>query len=265
MIRVRLPRLLTSGAFAGEPLLKSSSRNRCWLLIQGEQEKMRLFKSSLVALTALFVAGSASALVTVNLSSPQNNTTIAPGSQVQVDVKVVWDGAGALQGIFSSTAFDPSVLSFVSACRNTASPCTAANGGAVASVLGAVDLTDPSNPVVFPGLGRLGGNGSDLRTLAAQPGDPASIIRTVQYGGLNPLDPFQATAAGGSLVTRLLFTASNAGVVDLSTFLAQGDSGATGDSFQAGTGVHVTVIPEPGTVVLMGLGLAGLGLAGRRS
>ena len=226
---------------------------------------MRLFKSSLVALTALFVAGSASALVTVNLSSPQNNTTVAAGSPIQVDVKIVWDGAGSLQGIFSSTAFDPSVLSFVSACRNTAASCTVANGGAVASVLGAVDLSDPSSPIVFPGLGRLGGNGSDLRTLAAQPGDPASIIRSVQYGGLAPLDPFQATLPAGVLVTRLLFTANNAGIVNLATFLAQGDSGAVGDAFQAGTGVQVTVVPEPGTVVLMGLGLAGLGLAGRRS
>jgi len=226
---------------------------------------MRLFKSSLVALTALFVAGSASALVTVNLSSPQHNTSVTPGTQIQVDVKVVWDGAGSLQGVFSSTAFDPSVLSFVSACRTTGSPCTAANGGAVATLLGKIDLTDPDNPVAFPGLSRLGGNGSDLRTLAAQPGDPASIIRTVQYAGINPLDAFQASAAAGVLVTRLVFTASNAGVVDLSTFLAQGDSGATGDTFAAGTGVHVTVVPEPGTVVLMGLGLAGLGLAGRRS
>ena len=227
---------------------------------------MRLFKSSLVALTAFFVAGSASALVTVNLSSPQHNTSVAQGSPVQVDVKIVWDGAGSLQGIFSSTVYDPSILTFVSACRNTAASCTVANAGAVASVLGAVDLTDPGNPVVFPGLGRLGGNGSDLRTAAAQPGDPGSIIRTVQYGGLSPLDPFQATSAAGVLVTRLLFTAGQTvGVVNVTPFLAQGDSGATGDTFQAGTGVQITVVPEPGTVVLMGLGLAGLGLAGRRS
>ncbi len=227
---------------------------------------MRLFKSFLVASTALLVAGSASALVTVNLSSPQHNTTVAAGSPIQVDVKIVWDGAGALQGIFSSTAFDPSVLSFVSACKNTAAVCTVANGGAATSVLGAVDLSDPSSPIVYPGLGRLGGNGSNLLTLAAQPGDPASIIRSVQYGGLAALDPFQATLPAGVLVTRLVFTGNNAGgVVDLSTFLAQGDSGATGDTFQIGTGVQVTVVPEPGTVVLMGLGLAGLGLAGRRS
>lgn len=235
---------------------------------------MRLFKTFLVALTALFVAGSASALVTVNLSSP--DTSVLPGALVRVDVRLVWDGATSpalpgLQGIFSSTAFDPSILTFVSACKTTAASCTTANEGAAASILAKV-VAGPPDPdsgepttIILSGFDRLGGNGSDLRTLAAQPGDPASIIRSVQYGGINPLDSRQATSAAGILVTRLTFTAANAGIVNIATFLAQGDNGATGDTFAIGTGVQVTVIPEPGTVVLMGLGLAGLGLAGRRS
>lgn len=212
---------------------------------------MRLFNSFLVALTALLVAGSAAATVRIDHVVSAGSTTLIggdPTSTVTVQVRLNWDGQGSLNGVFSSTTFDSSVLTLVS---NTTAP---------ASILSFTDNSDPENPVVIPGLSR-------LTTLIQQPGDPASVLRTVQYGAIDPVDPRAATTGAGRLIMTLVFKGTAAGgTTNLSTLIANGDAGAVGDSFVAGSSVSVTVtpVPEPGTVVLMGLGLAGLGIAGRR-
>jgi hypothetical protein len=209
--------------------------------MQGDLGKMRLFKSLLVAMTVLLAAGSASATVSVNNSSAANGSILNLGDTFTVAVNVVWDGAGTLQGIFTSTGYDESVIEFVSA--------TSAPG----SILG---YFDPDTGDIIPGLNRL-----------LQPSIIGGALRTVQYGAGSAeasADPRAANAPAGRLITTLTFRAIGAGSTDIAAIIAGGDSIA-GDAFGGGTAVSVTVIPEPGTALLMGLGLAGLGFAGRRS
>jgi len=209
---------------------------------QGEVTKMRLFNSFLVALTALLAAGSAAATVTVNNSTTA--TTLNVGDTFTVAVRLTYDGEAGLQGVFSSTQWDASVLQLQS---HTAFP---------SSILAFVD---PDTADVIPGLSRLGGDN--------QPGDPAGILRTVQYGGVSAVDTRAATTGSGRLISTLTFKViGGAGQTSIASIIAAGDSGATGNQFVNGTSASVTInaIPEPGTALLMGLGLAGLGFAGRR-
>lgn len=168
------------------------------------------------------------------------------GREFEVDVTASWDGQGALLGVFASTGFDASVLELVSARFGS----NAFRG----SLFPFVD--EDENPTL---LSRFGQN--QLR----QPGDPAGTIRTVQYGSLDPIHP---GGAGTQLVTTLTFRLVGAGQSDLGTFLAPGDVGAMGDALSVGSALRVIawdgpVIPEPGTALLLGLGLATLSATSR--
>ncbi len=198
-----------------------------------------LFSNTIAALVALLVvafSGQSSAVVTIDHASTTLVNPIAIGQQFTVTVRLNWDGQGALQGVFSSTTFDSTKIQYVS---NTTAP---------SSILSFVDNTDPENVVVIPGLGR-------FTTLIQQPGDPASVLRTVQYGAIDPVDSRAATTGTGKLIMTLTFQAIANGNTSISTLVANGDTGALGDTFVAGTTVPVTV-PEPGQALL---GLMALG------
>jgi len=208
---------------------------------------MRLIKSIFViAVVTMMVASSAQALVTVDASSAADGTTQSVGFTFDVDINVTWDGTGALTGIFTSHTWDSSQLSLIGAD----------------STLGAPGMFE-TRPQILPGgtafvplaLSRFG-------TIAAgvSGDDLTSSARTVQYGAVTPVD-----TAGGDLVVRLTFQIIGAGdgVAEITNANLIGDAGAVGDSFAFGAGVAVA-IPEPGTALLMGLGLLGLAGAGRR-
>lgn len=204
---------------------------------------MRLFKSILVGMTAFLVAGSAAATVTVNHNSASNGATLNLDQTFTVTINLQWDGAvSTLQGIFSSTNYDTSVLQFVSSTTGPASILTA--------------TVPDENGDLAPGLNRL-----------LTPQIVNGALRSVQYGAGSAtsfIDPSGATAPAGRSMAILTFRAIGAGSSNIAAIIAPGDSGAVGDTFVVGSGVTVNVVPEPGTALLMGLGLAGLGFAGRR-
>jgi PEP-CTERM motif len=203
---------------------------------------MRRFDSFLVGLTALLVAGPAAA--TVVIDHVATSPVLLPdfGGTFSVQVRLKWDGQGALQGVRTSTTFDPSVIELVS---YTTAP---------ASILDFLDDSDPENPEIIPGLSRL--------TNVIWLPDDASL-GTVQYGGFFPVDPRAATTGDGRLITTLTFRAIGPGQTDISALLANDGPGVVGDTFQAGASVRIYVVPEPGTALLLVIGLAGLGFIRR--
>ena len=199
---------------------------------------MRLFKTILIA-TALvvgFSAASANALVTTEHTNDAGGI-LDQGATFNVQVQATYDGVDGgdpLVGVFQSAAWDPSELSLVSATNAPFSIFFGAAGS----------LSKLSDPAVFPG-------------------DPDGTIRTVQFGA----NPGQSGAAGTFLITTLTFQVIGGtdGVANVDVFLNSGDGNLGGGaSLAIGTSVDYVPVPEPGTALLMGLGLAGLGLAGRR-
>jgi hypothetical protein len=203
-------------------------------------------RSSMTILFSLLImmsfVSTASALVTVDATTTVDSP-LRVGDSFDVDILVSWDGAGELIGIFSSHVWDKTQL----------------------EIQGAVFPLSPlfeTRPLLLRGgsydpvlsrFGTIAGGifGDDL----------ASSARTVQYGTIGNLNP--ATSADmNQLVTRLTFRVIGGideGPVEVVGALLIADTGALGgDSFKFGSEVSVTVVPEPGVALLLGLGLAGL-------
>jgi hypothetical protein len=207
---------------------------------------MRLLKIMLLTIaTVALVATSASALVTVDATSAAAGPLLI-GDSFDVDINVTWDGGGSLLGVFSSHQWDNTELALTNAVFPLAPmfetrPTLLANGA------------------YYPGMGRLG---TIAEGVAGD--DLSSTARTVQYAKAPPA--VSSGNAGTQLIVRLTFqvVGFGDGVANVDGFFNTGDIGAEGDTFEFGSNVAIAIIPEPGTVVLMGLGLAGLAGAGRR-
>ena len=112
---------------------------------------------------------------------------------------------------------------------------------------------------------------TDVFTFSAAGSVLASLILETTGSGANRIDFISADLNGFAV------TLSPTGVVETGSLgeteltgplvlTVRGQSGATGGGIALYTGtLNMTVIPEPSTALLMGLGLSGLGLAARRA
>jgi hypothetical protein len=218
----------------------------------GLGDKMRLFKTLLIAIAmTMMVASSASALITVTATT----AVAAPldvGDTFDVDILLTWDGAGAVTGIFSSHQWSNTQLSLLGASI-TLGPNTFETRP--------VPLKSAES--YAPALTRFGTIASGLLG-----DDLSSTARTVQYGSV-PIGSalFASSAKVDQLVTTLTFQVIGAGdgFAEIDGVLLQADEFQGDAGTFVNTGVSINVIPEPGTALLMGLGLAGLAAAGRRN
>jgi len=199
---------------------------------------MRLFKSMLIAAIAI---GLSSAAASAGIIVSYDNDAAGPlavGDTVNVDVNVSYDGnPPELTGIFTSTEWDSSVLSLQG-------------------------FTSAPFAIFFGSDGFL----ANVAQPGNFPGDPAGSLRTIQFGA----NPGQFGGAGpATLITTLTFEVVGLGSGDVSGTLLTGDGVfTTAGVVESGSvtlgGTSIAIVPEPGTALLMGLGLAGLGVAGRR-
>lgn len=191
------------------------------------------------AISIVLGATSASSLVSVEHFDDTGGATVAVGDLFNLDIVVNYDGSPSLRYLFTSVVWDPSELALVA-------------------------FTDaPFN--IFPGpLGHL----DRIMNPASFPGDPVGSLRTVQYGA----PPGDANAGPATLITTLTFQVISAGdgIGQVDSVLLPSDeisyrAGLPLDTADFNLGGSATLIPEPTTGMLLGLGLAGLGLVSRRS
>ena len=221
---------------------------------------MRLFTSFLATVAMLAMAPAAFAGVIYTASATTSDASplsaVTPGAKIIIDITVRTDdfalgvagsvnnydntvvGLDAAGSTIAATVFN--AFCFPSAgCFNG---LTNQVGGAITFQENAVGPGVESEFLAALGLAAAGGNGSIDEGLGGVAGAPQFQV------------VFDAIGAPGTSTT-----------LDIGTFAAYLD-GYTGtvDSNATNTSVAITIVPEPGTALLMGLGLAGLAGAGRR-
>jgi hypothetical protein len=222
-------------------------------------DKMRLFVSIIASAAMLMVASVAGAEVTFTASASSNGGPISalnPGDLVTIDITLRSDGEAAFGVGGAAFGYDESVASYVS-------------GTAVNAVL---------VQVCVPALGCFGGvdNGviagaGPALSLANPLGPEVQFLNAASTSGSTFTGATDQGVNGvaGSAQFQLVFQAGPAGSTTIefgadpdygdALIIAGGQQGVTNSAF-----VTLTVIPEPGTALLMGLGLAGLASARRR-
>lgn len=233
---------------------------------------MRLFNSILMVGALLFATTAANAL-TFNTVVTGATGGLTAGDQFQVDITVTLDPGDELNALGASIyGYDQSVIQFVSG-TGIAEIFMQAAGTSTIPVTDPFCIASPTSPfcqVGPPTAGLLTNIGPALADVGVGTGK-VEIIAGIDLFDTYVAQLFQDPGQDGNPGTvqfSAIFEAVGAGItnaiigtgVDLDG-VAAGPGGPIGSN---NGGVTVTVVPEPGTALLMGLGLAGLGLAGRR-
>ena len=210
---------------------------------------MRLFTSLIATAAILFSASTAFASATWSVSATASGgdlNAMAVGDTLTLDIKLETSASLELIAIAGSVNnYDASVVSVDTGASTVASQL----------------LFEIIIPTVgsFNGITNLESGVSD--TSVQGPGQEdtfLSVLGTAGAGG-------DGTAEAAQF--QIVYNVIGAGTTTLrvGTFANYADafSGAS-DNTVTNTGVTITVVPEPGTALLMGLGLAGLAAAGRR-
>jgi hypothetical protein len=221
---------------------------------------MRLFISLLATVAMFLSASTAFAAATWTVSASTNGGgglgALQVGDQIILDITLrTDDSAFALAG--SVNNYDNTVVGF-----------NAAGSAVSATVLA---------QVCFPSFGCVNGLANQvpvpipLQENAVGPGVEVEYLAALAISaalGDGSVDEGIVTGVAGDAQFRIVFNALAPGTTTLNvgTFAAylDGYTGTVDTLVNNPAGVTVTVVPEPGTALLMGLGLAGLAAAGRR-
>jgi hypothetical protein len=131
--------------------------------------------------------------------------------------------------------------------------------------------TAAETAVVLTGSLDIGGTGSATfldtvqsplmyGTMAWAPGGSLGVNPILAFDAISPYGTYAVSA--GPLTSVMTFHATSSGTVDFDW--AGGDFVQYFDVTGAALGTSITIIPEPTTAGLMGLGLVGLAISGRR-
>ena len=229
---------------------------------------MKLFNLILSATMVMFVTAAANAVEVGIVGS--NSATVNQGGAFTISISLDNASQSTVQGV------DISLVGLAAAGANvlggtSANQLNAATGSQNPVHLGPLGACVPAAGQCFAGLSSIDNPNFDPNNLAGgifSPGDDqVFLIRAVS---------FSPTQGDGSGDPGLDFSFSGSGAIDATIELTAQTVGVfdlnVKSDFSDGVNVislpdqtfTVTVVPEPGTALLMGLGLAGLTAAGRR-
>jgi hypothetical protein len=215
---------------------------------------MRFFITNLLATAMIvFAAGSASA-ISLTLAGA-NGQTVQVGGQVTITVSLDTEGTAGITLLSAAVLFDNGSVAYNSAASSTTGYILYQAGKAGGPYMNAA--ADPPQirygtqnqvNVDFTSTNLELGTGPSEGYSSASPA-------TLVPGGLLATLVFDVVALGDGNAEFALSISSPGNVIGLA-------GGATGTATLNGAGS--VVVPEPTTAILVGLGLAGLGFAGRR-
>lgn len=223
---------------------------------------MRLFTSVLASVAMLFVASSAGAVSFVVLGS--SNLLVNPGEEFTIDIRLanptlqnVAGVGGAVQG------YDTNVVQFVTGSIGETSSFFCTNTLATACSNGLGNAIDAFSPLTEATVAGVGAYVQIVNAVTVTPRNGAGtkdpgIDGVIGGGDAEFRVTFRALNVPGAQTTLNIGTTTNATLGNV-IVLAGGVTEQATNAI-----VTVTVVPEPGTALLMGLGLAGLAAAGRR-
>lgn len=234
---------------------------------------MRLFTSVLASVAMMFVASAASALTfnaTATVDTGHALDALQVGDVVTINIRMANPAAVAIFGIGAGAqGWDNSVAEFQRGDLNLGKyfcPTAACTTGLDNGVVYPNSDENTGNPIVLP---------SDVQNVAGV-GNYFPIVQAISTtgrAGNGARDPgLDGVVNGGDAQFRLVFRIASLGTTTINIGTNANPTlgnvvvltgGATEQAVNANI-VLATVVPEPGTALLMGLGLAGLATAGRR-
>jgi hypothetical protein len=237
---------------------------------------MRLILSS-IATVAMFLAASAASAFVFE-ATPTAPGPYAVGDLVEVNISMRTDGEaiGSIGAI--AYGYDTGVLAFVSgeavgSATNTSildlGPSGLLPQGGISNGAGAAGALNPGG-VAAPVNRNIGAGDVIAPGVVEFFSGVQATLPTPVSSDANDLGIGGTVIADGGVSARLVFEVIGVGITEIQIG-GDGNLGGVvlGDgTVLSGEGLNAVVpvvVPEPGTALLMGLGLAGLGLAGRRS
>ena len=207
--------------------------------------------AALVAVSVLVLGASSASAISLTLGGA-NGQDVTPGGQVSVTVTLDTEATVGITLMSIGVLFDDTRLSYNQAASSTTSYILYGAGR------GNNYMTAASTCGGYPA----GGAGCQL----AVPGQV-----NVDYVSTSLTNGTGASNVGVALLVTLVFdVVANPGFASIAltqsgagNVIGQPRGGSTTATLNSGAG-GVNVIPEPTTALLVGLGLAGLGIAGRR-
>jgi hypothetical protein len=204
---------------------------------------MRLFKTLFLTMTLVLFGASSASAINVFMGAP-SATTLNVGDTFSIQYRLNTEGETHITSIFTSVFADPAIFSYVSGTSPGFILLDPTYGELLSRATQPVPVTNPADPAPVGGVHA--GNFATTNPAGSGVASAAQLLATLVFQAIAP----GTTVIGAQPVSGDDLTVSQASVIGEVTWT---------DS------APITVIPEPGTALLMGLGLAGLGLAGRRN
>lgn len=212
--------------------------------------KKALALGAFALVMALPLVSSAASIVSTFSSSSTGTSAIAVGDTIQFEVNLTVDAATSVNTLFFGVTGD------VTGALGSANPVWAGTSHVASNwewhYTNAAKVKFDTNGTIAPAPPAIAG-----------PNGVLPVVGSYGFFGI------AKTGQGiGSMVGTVTVTANSAGIFEGGGFIYPGLDGIFGTGGEIATTVTTaafTVVPEPGTAVLMLLGLGGLGVMGRKN